>query len=91
MLTATPEEQEAIRLVWQKEGHGDSPIPVEEAQRILTEIRARVAIIESEALEMGFRIGREGRRSPTRHQRFVVVVICVAMSVIGIYYFLLRI
>ncbi len=90
MLTTTPEEQEAIRLVWQKEGHGDSPIPKEEAARILAEIRQRVAIIESEAVKMGYQAVREGRHSPRRHQRFALVVLTVALSVIGIYYFLFR-
>ena len=86
----TPQEAEAVKLVWQKEGRTEYPIPEEEVIRILAEIRDRVARIEATAIDFGMRTFREGRHSPRRHQRFFLLAITIAGSVIAIYYLLSR-
>lgn len=84
----TPQEAEAIKLVWAKEGRTESPIPPEDVVRILAEIRERVARIERAALEVGMKTIRERRQSPGRPQWFFLMWITIAGSVIAIYYFL---
>lgn len=86
----TPQEAEAIKLVWQKEGRTESPIPEEDVIRILAEIRERVARIEAAAIEVGMKAFREKRQTSQKPRRFIFLWITIAASIIAIYYFLSR-
>lgn len=86
----TPQEAGAIKLVWQKEGRSEYPIPEEDVIRILAEIRDRVARIEAAAIEVGMKAFQEKRQTSRRPQRFIFLWITIAASIIAIYYFLSR-
>jgi hypothetical protein len=79
-----PEEVEAIRLLWEKQG-GHGPVPAGEEQRLLLQIRERVALIESHVVQdmLGGRL-REGRRYPRRHQQSALIVLILALGATAI-------
>jgi hypothetical protein len=79
-----PEEAEAIRLLWEKQG-GHGAVPQSEEQRLLLQIRERVALIESHVVQdmLGGRL-REGRRYPRRHQQAALVVLILALGATAI-------
>lgn len=76
----SPEEWEAMQLVWEREGNSGAPITEAEAVRILVEIRARKAEIEAKASSLADQAMRENRRQPRRHQRFALLMLMAAFA-----------
>ncbi len=81
-LKATPEEEQAIRLRWTEVEKREGTPDLENAQRLLGEIRERVAAIEREAVAMATQEMSEGRRTPRRKQRVALVVLALMVVII---------
>jgi hypothetical protein len=81
-----PEEEQAIMIVWRKQGHrDDEAIPEADVLQILAEIRKRETMIEQSALAGLIRATSEGRRVPRRHMRFALLVVFpIAILIIAI-------
>jgi hypothetical protein len=79
-----PEEVEAIRLLWEKQG-GSGPVPPGEEQRLLLQIRERVALIESHLVK-DMLVGRlsEGRWYPRRHIQAALLFLVLALGATAI-------
>jgi hypothetical protein len=75
----TPEEVQAVHIVWAKEGGSSDEIPEADTLRILAEIRERVARIEAHAISLASRQLQEGRRTSRRHQRFTFLLLAGAV------------
>ena len=70
------EEWEAVKLAWNSE----QPIPEHEAVRLLVEIRARKANLETEFASIAVKGIAEVRRTPRRHQVMALVIGLVALT-----------
>lgn len=78
-MDCAPEEKEAVRLLWEKNG-GEGEIPSEEFNHLLAKVRDRRATIENHVVQdMLVRRLSEGRRVPRRHQ----VAAILALLIVG--------
>ena len=94
MIEQTPEvaaagitaaEEEAILLMWRRDGHSVGTIPAADALRLVATARKRAADIERHVLhDMLDRRLSEGRRYPRRHMLVAFAILFALILVAGL-------